>query len=323
METQAIDRYVVCNGDADGLCAALQWHLHDPRPAVLVTGLKRDIELLQRVPAGQAREVNVFDLSMQRNLPALVKLLEHGASVRYCDHHVVHEPPQHPQLHMYIDSSPEVCSSALVDRYLHGAHRAWAVAGAWGDNMAATARRLAMWMNLSEQQCNRLRELGEAINYNAYGETEADVCIAPAALYAVLARHRGPFEALAAEPVIAHLRERRAGDLQQARAVPPLRNAARASVTLLPQAAWARRISGTLANEQAVAEPARAHAVLKPASKGGYLVSVRAPLDHPRGVALLCERFGGAGREGAGGIDHLPPDQLDAFIAAFEAVHWA
>ena len=36
-------RIDVCNGDADGLCAVLQWRLADPQPARLVTGLKRDI----------------------------------------------------------------------------------------------------------------------------------------------------------------------------------------------------------------------------------------------------------------------------------------
>ena len=41
----------VCNGDADGLCAVLQWRLHTPAAATLVTGLKRDIALLERVQA--------------------------------------------------------------------------------------------------------------------------------------------------------------------------------------------------------------------------------------------------------------------------------
>ena len=41
----------VCNGDADGRCAVLQWRLHHPAPAALVTGLKREIELLERLYA--------------------------------------------------------------------------------------------------------------------------------------------------------------------------------------------------------------------------------------------------------------------------------
>lgn len=43
----------VCNGDADGLCSVVQWRLHKPQAAQLITGLKRDIELLERVQAGR------------------------------------------------------------------------------------------------------------------------------------------------------------------------------------------------------------------------------------------------------------------------------
>ena len=43
--------YDVFNGDADGLCSLHQLRLDEPRDSVLVTGAKRDIELLQRVVA--------------------------------------------------------------------------------------------------------------------------------------------------------------------------------------------------------------------------------------------------------------------------------
>ena len=72
----------VCNGDADGLCAALQWRLHRQAPARLVTGLKREIALLERVQAQAGDEVSVFDLSMQRNRAALLRLLDAGVRVR-------------------------------------------------------------------------------------------------------------------------------------------------------------------------------------------------------------------------------------------------
>ena len=40
----------VFNGDADGMCALHQLRLSYPRRAALVTGVKRDIDLLRRVP---------------------------------------------------------------------------------------------------------------------------------------------------------------------------------------------------------------------------------------------------------------------------------
>ena len=47
----AMTHYDVFNGDADGICALQQLRLAEPRDAVLVTGVKRDIALLDRVPA--------------------------------------------------------------------------------------------------------------------------------------------------------------------------------------------------------------------------------------------------------------------------------
>ena len=75
-------RFDVCNGDADGLCALVQWRLHEPADATLITGLKRDIELVQKVNAEQGDEVNVFDLSMRRNRHAVMRLLDSGVRFR-------------------------------------------------------------------------------------------------------------------------------------------------------------------------------------------------------------------------------------------------
>ncbi|HEX8954759.1 MAG TPA: hypothetical protein VF798_00700, partial [Burkholderiaceae bacterium] len=67
--------YDVFNGDADGLCALHQLRLAEPRDAVLVTGAKRDVALLARVPPEQAGEVCVLDISFDSNAEALRALL--------------------------------------------------------------------------------------------------------------------------------------------------------------------------------------------------------------------------------------------------------
>ena len=56
-------RVYAFNGDADGLCALQQLRLADPRPGELVTGVKRDINLLERVPARAGDECTVLDVS--------------------------------------------------------------------------------------------------------------------------------------------------------------------------------------------------------------------------------------------------------------------
>jgi len=316
-------RYDVCNGDADGLCAVMQWRLDNPQPATLVTGLKREIELVERVPAKAGDEVLVCDVSLLRNRAALERVLAAGASVRWFDHHAAGEVPVHPRLEVHVDQSAGVCTSLLVDHHVGGRWRRWALVGAYGDNLSAVADPLARAMGLTDVERARLRALGEAVNYNAYGETPADVHIAPAALYARLARHADPLVCADAEPVVAELLALRDADLARAAAVAPRWSTDHGVVVVLPDAAWSRRVQGSFANRIASHEPARAHAVLRPDARGDYVVSVRAPLHAPAGAHALCRPFGGAGRAAAAGIDRLSPVRVDEFVRAFEAQRWS
>lgn len=312
----------VCNGDADGLCAVLQWRLHAPRPASLITGLKRDIALLERVQAVAGDELLVCDVSLRRNLLPLLRLLQAGVSVRYFDHHAPGEVPLHPRLQAHIDVAGDTCTSLLVDRHLGGRYRAWAVVGAFGDNLTAVADHLATDHGLPVEDRRRLQTLGEAINYNAYGDSEQDVLLPPARLFERLLRYPDPLSFLAHEPIAAELAARRQGDLQQAQSLAPHFQNAQLRVYLLPDAPWSRRVQGSLGNALANAQPQRALALLRAAAGGCYVVSVRAPLTAPAGAAEFCRGFGGDGRAGAAGIDHLPARQLQAFIAAFVASPW-
>jgi hypothetical protein len=196
------------------------------------------------------------------------------------------------------------------------------VAAAFGDNLAAVARALGASAGLDEHQLALLRELGESVNYNGYGETMDDVLIAPAALYARLAEYADPLAFAAADPVVAELAARRRADLATALQLPPWRDGPAGAVFVLPDEGWSRRVLGSLANRLAERSPAAAFAVLKACADGSYMASVRAPLDRPRGADRLCRRFGGDGRAGAGGIDRLPAGELDAFARAFDGNDW-
>lgn len=314
-------RFDVCNGDADGLCAVLQWRLVHPAPAELLTGAKREIELLHTVPARAGDEVLVCDLSMQRNLAALQRLLADGVRVRYVDHHHVDAVPRHAGLQALIDTDARVCTSLLMDRLLQGRCRRWALVGAYGDNLAAVADALAAGAGLGAAQRAQLRALGEGINYNAYGEA-GDPHIAPQALYARLARHADPLALLREDAIGDELQALRAADLQLARAQPLQPAGDGARWVSLPDAAWARRVIGSFANDLATRSPQLAHAVLLADRQGGHAVSLRAPLATPGGADALCRRFGGGGRAGAAGIDHLSAAELPRWLAALAAAHW-
>ncbi len=316
-------RFDVCNGDADGLCAVVQWRLADPAPATLVTGLKRDIALLARVPAQAGDEVLVCDLSMDRNRDALVRLLDRGVRVRYFDHHAPGRIPEHPALEAHIEPASAVCTSVLVDRYLQGRFRAWAVVGAFGDNLPELAGRLAATIGLPEDATRRLRVLGEAINYNAYGADESDVHIAPARLFERLARFADPIRFLERDPIGDEIAALRRADLERAAREGACSEGDGWAVHRLPDAPWSRRVLGSFANALALAQPGRAHAVARPAADGSREVSVRAPLRSPGGAHEFARRFGGAGRARAAGIEGLPAARFDEFVRAFAAMRWA
>jgi hypothetical protein len=310
--------YDIFNGDADGICALHQLRLVEPRPAVLVTGAKREIALVERVEAAGGDELTVLDVSFKTNAPAVLSALERGARCRYFDHHHAGEVPQHPNLRVHIDTSPDVCTSLIVDRYLSARQRVWAVVAAFGDNLDEAARRAAQPLKLPAPELEQLRELGVCLNYNAYGDSVDDLHYHPADLYGALSRYGQPRDFIEGEPILEVLKNGYEDDLWRARGVRPELATARAALVVLPDAAWSRRINGPYGNRLAEEHPARAHAVLV-ARGESYVVSVRAPLARPQGADALCREFrSGGGRSGAAGINDLPRTDLPRFIDAFQ-----
>ena len=309
-------RYDVFNGDADGLCALQQLRLAEPVDARLVTGPKRDVALLARVAAGPGDLVTVLDVSMAVNGPALRALLERGAEVIYFDHHASGEVPVHPRLHTHLDPGPAVCTSLLVDRWLAGAHRRWALVGAYGDGLVDEATSLASTLGLDAAQRRALHDLGTDLNYNAYGEHASDLIALPAGLHALLRGHVDPL-ALDDDGTLARIRATRVADFALACEHPPFRVGAHALACVLPDAAWSRRVRGVLAHDLVQRTPDHGVAVLSPDGHGAFVVSVRAPLANRRGADVLCRQFAsGEGRAGAAGIDRLPASRLDAFLSS-------
>ena len=309
--------YDIFNGDADGICALQQLRLEEPRPSVLITGAKREIALVERIEAQSGDELTVLDISFNTNARAVLHALERGARCRYFDHHHAGNVPQHPNLRTFIDTAADVCTSLLVDRYLSGRQRIWAVVAAFGDNLVKSAYRTAELLQLEPFELERLRELGECINYNAYGDTVEDLHYHPADLFETLSHYPDPREFIDGEPIFEVLRDACQDDLSRARGLQPEMQNAGSAVFILPEAAWSRRISGLFSNQLAQEHPARAHAVLVKQA-GGYTVSVRAAVEKPLGADELCLKFeSGGGRKGAAGINRLPDTELSRFITEF------
>jgi hypothetical protein len=312
--------YDVFNGDADGLCALQQLRLAEPLESVLVTGVKRDIGLLERVPAVAGDRITVLDVSLDKNRAALDRVLAAGAEVHYFDHHFPGEIPTHPRFHCHVETAPAKGTSLLVDDFLGGRHRGWAVVGTFGDNFEAAARLAARPLDLSDAALMDLRDLGIYLNYNSYGAELADLHFPPAALFRRLHPYADPLDFIAGEPTFRALRDGYREDMERARAIAPALLTEHHRVDVLPADPWARRASGVLANELAQRAPNRAHAMLTGVPGGGFVVSVRAPLARPEGADGLCRQFPtGGGRKAAAGINHLPDADYDRFVERFIA----
>ncbi|MDD4914049.1 MAG: DHH family phosphoesterase [Methylococcales bacterium] len=309
----------VFNGDADGICALIQLRLAFPLDAQLVSGVKRDIDLLSRVTSTSGDQLTVLDISLDKNRRPLLEMLKNNVRIFFVDHHFSGEIPAHPCLTSIIDTDTSICTSLLINRHLQGRYLAWAVVGAFGDNLLNTARQAAKALHITESQLTPLQQLGICINYNAYGATVADLQIAPADLFRQLLVYQSPFDFMTDQPAIyQQLLTAYMDDMQRANTMIPAFQNENIAVFILPDEKWSRRVSGVWGNDLANLYPDRAHAVLSVNANGGYQVSVRAPLNRKTGADELCARFpSGGGRKAAAGINHLAEQQLTAFIDAF------
>ncbi|WP_105902562.1 acetyltransferase [Vibrio gangliei] len=310
--------YDVFNGDADGIIALLQLRLAEPKPSKLITGVKRDIQLLSQVAEqSDVSSVTVLDISLDKNRPALMSLLEQGVCVFYCDHHQSGDIPQSPYLTPLINLDSEICTSLLINQHLKGQFQAWAIAGAFGDNMTKRALALSEQSGLSDSQVGFLKELGTLLNYNGYGANLDDLHIAPVDVFRTLLNFPDPFLLQQdTSSLFYSLRSGYQSDHQQLASISPYLNKESYQVYLLPNAAWARRISGVFGNQLANQEPNKACAVLTlNTDESSYTVSVRAPLNRREGADEVCNQFAtGGGRRAAAGINALPVEELERFI---------
>lgn len=310
----------VFNGDADGILALLQLRLskHEvqPKESTLITGVKRDISLLKQVNVNTATSVTVLDISLEKNIEALTKLLDKDVAVFYVDHHRTGDIPQSTKLVSLLDTDANTCTSLLVNKHLNNEFVYWAIAAAFGDNMQATAEALSAQYELTLTQQSQLNELGVYINYNGYGRSVDDLHFHPAELFNKLLNYCDPFELInETGSVFAQLKAAYLADMDKAKNAEVLTENTRFKAVQLADEPWARRVSGVFGNDLANASPEKAHAVLTLNADSTYTVSLRAPLNNKQGAGELCASFPtGGGRAAAAGINALPQEMLGDFF---------
>jgi len=310
--------YDIFNGDADGICALQQLRLQYPREATLVSGLKRDIDLLQRVAVEPGDEITVLDVSLDKNRDALAAALAAGASVFYADHHYPGEIPASDLLDCHIDVAADTCTSLIINKLLDNAQARWAVVGAYGDNFDGPASQLGESLGLGVSELADLQQLGICLNYNGYGFELSDLMFHPAELFGLIHPYADPRDFIENETAYAELLEQFQDDMARAQNAPADSESAAGAVYLLPNEGWARRTVGVMGNDLAKQFPDRAHALLVDMGDGHQRVSVRAPYNRKDGADELCRQFpSGGGRKAAAGINALAQDSLAQFIDKF------
>ena len=313
------------NGDADGIFSLLQLRQAEPRPdAQRITGVKRDTQLFRRIATNvrAGDRITALDIGMSRNIDGVKTVLQKNAEVFFCDHHASGEIPKADNLTVLVDASPETCTAFLIDQHLNGAASAWAVCGAYGDNFQALAARIAADRNLNAP-LGQLRELGELVNYNAYGLTIEDLHFHPNDLYGMLSAYPDPMAFLEDAPdALDILRQGHRSDWEIAASAREIHISNAGQILSLPASAASNRISGLFANALVDEEPDMAFAVLTHLGPdaAGYRVSVRAPMSRPtKHASAFAAEFGGGGRAEAAGIDLLTDADMNRFVDSFNA----
>lgn len=317
------------NGDADGLCAQHIYSLERGAPTLRVTGWKRDVRLLTRVPLQDPSRLRVFDISLDQNREALPRFLaQAGIDIEWYDHHEPGDPRDasgasllaHPRLALHVNQAAGLCTAAIVDAALGRRRREWAAMAAYGDNLPATAEGILKDAGLDPALWPRLMRAGLLLNYNAYGERPGDVLIEPGVLAARMAPFASALDFCGEASLFHPLQAQFDGDSERFRNLELLASGPSARAFRLPDEPWARRYGATWANEQVRTHPSVALALVHPRSDGDFLVSLRSPRQGgavPAASDLAREFPTGGGRKLAGGINRLPASDLERFLARF------
>jgi len=295
-------RWFAYNGDADGICSMVQWALVHGIDGELVTGVKRDIELLDRVDASAGDDLIAMDISLARNHSQATNLADKGVNITWIDHHLAGEEIQGITTH--INTSKEVCTAIIVDSLIGGIHRDWAITAAYGDGLSGVATSLAGFHD------EKLSELGELLNYNAYGSGVEDLHFHPNELLQMCLDSVTP-EIFMQSQAFSQLKSGFAEDIANAYS----QSQKEGQLIRLPCEPWARRVVGVFAHRLKEAEPELPHVIALDRGDGSWQISIRAS----EGVGELCQQFSGGGRATAGGIDILYEDEIPALMKAVAA----
>lgn len=128
-------RWLVPNGGADHFRGAPQRWRAACAGDRLVTAVKRDIRLLDRVDARAGDSVSVGDVALGGNRESFAALRAAGVRLASPDHHFAENILTSPMRAEHVKTVAETSGGMIFSADLGGLFRPWAVAGAHGDDL--------------------------------------------------------------------------------------------------------------------------------------------------------------------------------------------
>lgn len=312
--------YDFFNGDADGIISLHQFRLQFPRKSELFTGVKRDVKLLRHAVDIKNATLTVFDISLLSNSDYIENILKNNNKVSWFDHHEPGNTDLGDNFSIRVDADPNCCTNILVDKYLDGLHRPWTICGAYGDNLHEQAEKLNPCF--SETKMRELKEIGETLNYNGYGNQESDLTVHPKDVYLDIQKYKSPFQYKKLSEIYNKINTQMKSDEAELNSSEILHTSKTGNIILLPDTKASIRYSGIYSNKQTTDNPSKAFAILTNINEDTYRISIRSPKNNPVGASKLALSFPtGGGREKAAGINELPRTELKNFIEKFEYIY--
>ena len=312
--------YDFFNGDADGIISLHQFRLQFPRKSELFTGVKRDVKLLRDAVDIKNATFTVFDISLLSNSDYIEGILKNNNKVSWFDHHEPGDTDLGDNFSIRVDADPNCCTNILVDKFIDGLHRPWTICGAYGDNLHEQAEKLNPCF--SEMTMLQLKEIGETLNYNGYGNEESDLTVHPKDVYLDIQKYRSPFQYRKLSEIYNKINTQMKSDETELNSSEILHTSETGNIILLPNTKASIRYSGIYSNKQTTDNPDKAFAILTEINDDNYRVSIRSPKNNPYEASTLALSFPtGGGREKAAGINELPKTELKKFIDKFEDIY--
>ena len=263
----------------------------------------------------------VFDVSLLSNIEYVKQILKKKNKIKWFDHHEPGETNLGKNFSIKVDSDPNCCTNILVDKHIDGLHRPWTICGAFGDNLHEQAEKLNPCFD--EQTMYKLKEIGETLNYNGYGNKESDLTVHPKDVYLDLKQYESPFRYRSKSEIYNKIYTQMKSDEKELSSSEILHETNTGKIILLPDTKASIRYSGIYSNQQTTDNPDKAFAILTLTNNDNYRISIRSPKNNPYGASKLALSFptGGGREKVATGVNELPKDQLKNFIEKFEETY--